>query len=241
MSSKAKRVPKSKDELRSHFPDDGEQYLPSDTPPCSAPDGYSWVRAFSPEAQQVNRLDTGKWLIHVSCGEQVDYCWARVRLATEDGALGVAAKVSTDWGRENDPTAAWGNHVHVICVFTRDWLDLGDVRRVAKRLAEIDAVRKLILQYKPDILTRIGVYEDTTPGRVAVYSCRPPYDELTLNHAAIDSVKSFVAYAPAEMQLRGVQDPLIDWNATERILSRVLGVFPDSISPRRGGRRRRVG
>lgn len=71
-----------------------------------------WMFAFSPtyrgeelsrihtrlkkkiEALQNKELKTGKWLLFVK-REKVDKIWSRIRVATENGSLGIEAKVST--------------------------------------------------------------------------------------------------------------------------------------------------
>ncbi len=164
-------------EIRSNFVEPDPRQLPSTTPPCKAPDGYHWLHAFSPD-HRVDPLLVGKWLIWVTCS-QVGYCWSQVQHATEEGSLSVSAKASTDWGNEHDPVGPWNRHV--ICVFTRDWHDQIDVLRVAKRLREIDAVRRQTLNYKPDVMTLEGLYSGNAPGETTVYSSKPPYERLNVS------------------------------------------------------------
>ncbi len=163
------------DEIRSHFvPPDASQ-LPSDSPPCTAPGGHSWVHAYAGPTPLLDTRHIGKWLIRVNC-RYAEYCWGCVCRGTESSTLGIAAKVSTDWGRLHDPSGPWKQHV--ICVYTRDWRDEEDVRRVAGALRRVDAIRKQTLYYKPDVMTYSGIYSGSSAGEVAIYSCSPPYDEL---------------------------------------------------------------
>ena len=166
----------SLDEMRSNYVEPGAGRLPSSTSPCSAPARHSWVHAYAPDTQSYDRHLVGKWLIRVQC-RFVDYCWERVRRATEDGTLGIAAKVSTDWHQQNDPAGTWGK-LHVVCIYTADFRDQTDVLRVAGRLAEVDAVRKSLLTYKADIETYAGMYAGNSAGDVAIYEAKAPYDEL---------------------------------------------------------------
>ena len=46
-----------------------------------------------------------------------------------------------------------------------------DVLRVARRLHEIGAVKKMKLTYKPDVFTYDGRYEGNAPGDIAIYTC----------------------------------------------------------------------
>jgi len=155
--------------------------LPSSTNPCDAPDGYYSVYAFGParSSDDLNDLLIGKWLIRMTCPYVADY-WPLIARAVEAGTLGPSAKIATDWGREHDPAGAWRNHV--VCVYTRDWHDEGDVLRVARRLHEIGAVKKMKLTYKPDVFTYEGRYEGSAPGDIAIYTCGAPYDQLTVHH-----------------------------------------------------------
>ncbi len=173
-----------KTEVRSHFVDPQPHQLPSAVHPCEAPEGYRWLHAYSPHHSSIDPVAVGKWLIRVPC-EFVGYCWERVRDATEQGTLGIAAKVSTDWGHKNDPAFPAGHKVHVICVYTYNWQDRDDVLRVAKRLREIDAVRRQTLLYKPDAMTYAGIYSGNAPGEVAIYEIKPPYEELTVREEAL--------------------------------------------------------
>src|SRR5581483_1285844 len=165
----------------------------SDSPPCAAPNGYHWIHAYPPNAPVVNARDVGKWLIRVTCA-QVTYCWGRVRSATEDGTLGIAAKVSTDWGNAHNPSVR--SKDHVICVYTRDYRDKRDVLRVARRLHAIDAVRKQTIDYKPDAFTLAGIYKRSDRGSVAIYRCSPPYEVLTEQSGALARLQEIGAGNP---------------------------------------------
>jgi hypothetical protein len=177
-SAKEAKAPGPSADVRSNYTRPHPAQLPPTTPPCSAPSGHYWIYAFSRDIE-FDELLVGKWLIRVQCGQQVDYCWQQVRRATQDGALGVASKVSTDWGNQNDPARHWKGHV--ICVFTCDWHDQGDVVRVGRALRKADAVRKQTLYYKPDVMTRSGLYSGNAPGEIWIYSMRPPYEELIIS------------------------------------------------------------
>ena len=182
-------------EGRSHFVAPVlEPLAPSTTDPREAPAGTRWLHAYSSLAS--DRLESeliGKWLIYVSCNS-VRYCWTRVREATEGDALGIAAKVSTDWGKAHDVVGmiaegrpGWLDHV--ICVYTADWRDTGEVAHVGSRLAAVDAVRKQTLQYKPDAFTYHGTWSGRNPGDVAIYTMRPPFEVLSSNPTAIRALR----------------------------------------------------
>ena len=185
----AKNNRPKQNEVRSYFTAADEPLgLPSDTDPCSAPDGHYWVRAYSPNMDQSDDLLIGKWLVRMTCPYVAEY-WGMIRHDVEAGNLGIAAKIATEWGRINDPAGPWRNHV--VCVYTADWRDEADVHRVAKRLRDIGAVKKMLLTYKPDIFTYGGIYEGNSPGDVAIYTCKAPYDQLDVdprNLAAAESL-----------------------------------------------------
>lgn len=72
--------------------------------------------------------------------------WFTVAKAVAAGKLGNAAKVSP---KKPDNS-------HVICIYTKDFTDENDVRRVEKGLR--DAGIHVGMQYKPDIYTSLNIY-----------------------------------------------------------------------------------
>lgn len=95
-----------------------------------------------------NRV-TGKWM-----PKRIDQeVWERIRGATIEGYLGTHSKVLRDFTRA--------------CVYTRDYRDLDDLRRVLTVLREL-GVRGWI-DYKRDCDTSRGLY-----GRGALYWHAPP-------------------------------------------------------------------
>jgi hypothetical protein len=73
----------------------------------------------------------GKWMLFPS-PDAVDDVWATVARATAAGELGVAAKVSPKVLYE-----AGGGSARLICVYTRNFTDKGDVARVLGRMKEL--------------------------------------------------------------------------------------------------------
>jgi hypothetical protein len=83
----------------------------------------------------------GKWMLF--CSDQtVDEIWAAVAKATADNQLGIAAKVATRQDVDDD---------RLVCVYTADFADKDDVRRVALKLKELGLfqTRGKPLYYKP--------------------------------------------------------------------------------------------
>lgn len=111
-----------------------------------------WVDAPDDIAEDTDEFGnpvTGKWMP----SNLTLRLWEEIRGATIEGDLGVAAKVLTDFSRA--------------CVYTRDYRDMDDLRRVLGVLRGI-GVRGWI-NYKRDCETRRGVY-----GPGAVYWTSPP-------------------------------------------------------------------
>lgn len=95
-------------------------------------------------------LLSGKWLIFIQ-REYADELWNRIEeLANEDKIWG--AKISTLM----HPWASRGKHV--VCVYTKNYLDKQDVMRAREILKEIGVESRL--SYKPDIYTLLGIYSD---------------------------------------------------------------------------------
>lgn len=135
-----------------------------------------WIFAFSPTYKEEelteihkrlikkkrmlekNKLKTGKWLIFVN-KENIDEVWEKIKSATEQGILGIETKVSTAKPKPADIGYEKDKHViHVICVYTYDWTDEKDVKRVREELRKLDITNKI--PYKAD--------EDTIKGKYAV-------------------------------------------------------------------------
>lgn len=94
----------------------------------------------------------GKWLIYAS-PENTNEVWKTIASSTLKGELGVDAKVST---------VLQGTSEFVICVYTENYLDVNDAKRVRKKLAELGFTQRLY--YKPDIYTYLKIYRKTFPG-----------------------------------------------------------------------------
>ena len=104
----------------------------------------------------------GKWMLFPT-PDQVDYYWANIVRATTEGRLGTAAKVATRLDKPQEPT-------QVICVYTKDFSDDADIKRVLIQLVTMKLaaavpgplpkgsadVRRQIW-YKPDFLTYLDI------------------------------------------------------------------------------------
>lgn len=98
-------------------------------------------------------LVIGKWLLYER-GEVINKNWNMIAGSTLKGELGIDAKVSTagqvDTSKE-----------YVVCVYTRNYLDTVDVKRVRQRLRELGYTQRLY--YKPDLYTYLNIYHKTFP------------------------------------------------------------------------------
>ena len=94
---------------------------------------------------------SGKWLVFVNV-KDVDEVWEKIRKATEDGLLGFDSKVAT---AKLNPNASNSNQ-KVVCVYTYDWKDEEDVRKISEELTKLGITNKI--PYKADIDTLAGKY-----------------------------------------------------------------------------------
>lgn len=109
----------------------------------------------------------GKWMLFPAIG-RVDEVWEVVVRAMEKGELGDAAKVATDDGSGSGQS-------RLICVYTADFGDVGDVRRVVSRLVDIGLVGKgpKAIYYKTDAFTLLEISSKNDYGlKASMYSSR---------------------------------------------------------------------
>ncbi len=95
----------------------------------------------------------GKWLLFVHV-KDVDDIWDKISKATKEGKLGPASKVSI----ETSSLFSTNPMTRVICVYTSDWKDENDVKRVREELRNLGILNKI--PYKTD--------EDTVQGKYNV-------------------------------------------------------------------------
>jgi hypothetical protein len=122
-----------------------------------------WLNAVRKKgAYPENTNNSGKWLIFVPV-DRVDRLWQKIKRATEEGKLGSSSKVATARPNLNaaDPTAK------VICVYTYDWTDQRDVRRIRQELRELGVTSRI--PYKADEDTHAGKYQNRGNRRISKY------------------------------------------------------------------------
>lgn len=115
---------------------------------------------------------SGKWMLF-PMADDVNRIWSLVATATANGELGHAAKVATDDGSGNTTS-------RLICVYTEDFSDMGDVRRVLRRLVDMGLVKKKGpmgeergIYYKADAFTDLGIDSKNEWGlKASLYSSK---------------------------------------------------------------------
>ncbi len=105
---------------------------------------------------------SGKWLVFVHFSK-VDKMWAKIKEATEQGKLGGSSKVATAIPHAD----ATEPDKKVICVYTYDWTDEEDARRVREELRQLGVTWKTA--YKADVDTLSGKYRVTGHTRISKY------------------------------------------------------------------------
>lgn len=140
-----------------------EASLPySDAKPSEVTDVY-WVYAKRGEGKYPKlTLRSGKWLVFVD-KKDVDEVWAKIKKAVEEGKLGNDAKVAT--AKPN--RLATNPNKRVICVYTYDYTDEQDIRRVREELRHLGINSRI--PYKTDEDTLSGKYQITGHTRISKY------------------------------------------------------------------------
>jgi hypothetical protein len=107
----------------------------------------------------------GKWMLFPKV-DQVDQYWGAVVRAMEKGELGDVAKVAPDDG---------SGQPRLICVYTADFEDVEDVKRVVKKLVDIGLVEKgpRPIYYKCDAYTHLDISSKNDYGlKASMFSSR---------------------------------------------------------------------
>lgn len=135
----------------------------SDAKPTDVTDVY-WIYAIRKKGGEYSKATprSGKWLIFAD-PENVNDVWGKIKKAVEEGKLGDSAKVST---AKPNPLAG-KSRAHVICVYTYDWMDAKDVKRIREELRKLGITHKI--PYKADEDTLKGKYRITGHKRISKY------------------------------------------------------------------------
>lgn len=95
----------------------------------------------------------GKWIVQTA-NESVDSLWESVSDLVDSNEI-IQTKVATEHGRRE-----YGAEKHAIIVYTPNYFDMSDVRRVRDLLTEYVGVERK-LPYKPEYYTHKGIYPET--------------------------------------------------------------------------------
>jgi hypothetical protein len=95
----------------------------------------------------------GKWLLYEP-EDAINKNWNTIASSTLKGELGISAKVAT-------AKQVGISKEYVVCVYTENYLDADDVKRVRQRLRELGYTQRLY--YKPDLYTYLKIYSKTFP------------------------------------------------------------------------------
>lgn len=107
-----------------------------------------WLEKSIVDLAKSKGMTNGKWMLFPS-SDMVDEMWRKVAKATLEGTLGCAAKVATDDGSENR---------RLICVYTEDFTDEEDVRRVVDKMRELHLTKaEQGIYYKCDAYTYLNI------------------------------------------------------------------------------------
>jgi len=116
------------------------------------------------ELAKKNRMTCGKWMLFPS-EENAPGIWKQIVTATLESQLGIAAKIASD----GDP--------RLICVYTKDFSDEADVKRVVQQLKDMnllpDESSNRGIYYKCDAYTYLDIKSDNPYGlKASLYASK---------------------------------------------------------------------
>ena len=110
-----------------------------------------WLEQSLVKLAQKTKVTTGKWMLFPTSAH-VDNVWRQVVTATSEGMLGCSAKVATDDG---------SGKPRLICIYTEDFSNGEDVKRVLRQLQELRLVKngpeEQGIFYKCDAYTHLDI------------------------------------------------------------------------------------
>ena len=127
------------------------EYALSILKPSEVSTTFFWLPCLRVTAGKRMTSNGGKWMIFADW-EDLDMYWEWIKRATILGHLGPASKVST-----RRPTSLRQDESKgVICIYTYNYKDLEDIRRVRSELADMGFTD--LIYYKTNEATRSGLY-----------------------------------------------------------------------------------
>ncbi|KAI9825310.1 MAG: hypothetical protein M1819_000556 [Sarea resinae] len=141
-------------------------------------------------------VTSGKWMLFPSAA-RVNETWAAIVTATVAGQLGSVAKVATK-GFEDG-----GSDTRLICVYTDDFSDMDDVKRVLQKLVEMDLVGGgWGIYYKCDAYTHLGINSKNEWGfKASLYSSKELLTAMNKEGRTVEGGK----------KRKGATGDLTDW------------------------------
>lgn len=107
-----------------------------------------WLERSIVDLAKSKGMMNGKWMLFPFL-DMVDEIWRKVAKATMEGTLGCAAKVAADDGSGSQ---------RPICIYTKDFTDEEDVRRVLKKIQDLQLVKsEQGIYYKCDAYTYLNI------------------------------------------------------------------------------------
>lgn len=116
--------------------------------PSKTTDRYWLVSIYEPYpfSKPGEERNSGKWLLFDRI-EKIDEYWELIKMATLKGTLGPSSKVSTSKINPNSVD----HSIRVICVFTEDFNDRSDVRRVEMGIRSLGINNRLVYKLDRDV------------------------------------------------------------------------------------------
>lgn len=114
---------------------------------------YAWLQCWvdeeeeeeQEEAEPIEEMLVGKWMIFCKSMTEADELWPILKKALYGHELGPTMKSATELSR---------NGV-LICIYTDDWYDIADLRRVLQTIRKLGRQEKIF--YKADAQTALGI------------------------------------------------------------------------------------
>ncbi len=118
------------------------------------------------------KVTCGKWMLF-PLPRDVDAMWSKIARGTVEARLGCSAKVATDDGNNDKPE-------RLICIYTDDFSDKADVRRVLNEMRELGLVKNdRAIYYKCDAYTYLDIVSSNEYKiRASMYDSRDMFKEM---------------------------------------------------------------
>ncbi|MCJ1358121.1 MAG: hypothetical protein MMC33_008119 [Icmadophila ericetorum] len=121
---------------------------------------------------KARKCTSGKWMLF-PMPDTVNEVWGVIATETAVGRLGSAAKVAADDGQMSDRLN------RLVCIYTEDFTDKRDVKRVLERLVDVGLTTRkgAEIYYKCDAYTHLGIERGNEWGiKASLYSSKEAFD-----------------------------------------------------------------